>query len=117
LGQGAPMTPLTLRMIKGDFVVTGPDIEPVKFKSRREARGLVHQETPGEANGAGADRVFAGGRGRWLGSREERGGSGKVQPIRSMRTQAIPAQIPKVVASMRVPGKMSAMASFLPERR
>ena len=32
------MTILTLRMIKGGFVVTGPDIEPVKFKSRREAR-------------------------------------------------------------------------------
>jgi hypothetical protein len=35
------MTTLTMRMIKGDFVVTGPDVEPMKFKSRREAR-LVH---------------------------------------------------------------------------
>jgi len=25
-------------MIKGDFVVTGPDVEPIRFKSRREAR-------------------------------------------------------------------------------
>ena len=24
----APMTTLTLRMIKGDFIVTGPDVEP-----------------------------------------------------------------------------------------
>ena len=24
----APMTTLTLQMIKGDFIVTGPDIEP-----------------------------------------------------------------------------------------
>ena len=35
------MTTLTLRMIKGDFIVTGPDIEPMKFKksswSRTEA--------------------------------------------------------------------------------
>jgi hypothetical protein len=32
------MTTLTLRYIKGDFIVTGPDIEPVKFVTRREAR-------------------------------------------------------------------------------
>jgi hypothetical protein len=32
------MTTLTMRMIKGDFVVTGPDVEPMKFKTRREAR-------------------------------------------------------------------------------
>ena len=32
------MTTLTLRYIKGDFVVTGPDIEPVRFKTRREAK-------------------------------------------------------------------------------
>jgi len=31
------MTTLTLRFINGHFVVTGPDIEPMKFKSRREA--------------------------------------------------------------------------------
>ena len=34
----APMTTLTLRMIKGDFIVTGPDVEPIKCKPRREAR-------------------------------------------------------------------------------
>jgi hypothetical protein len=32
------MTTLTLRYIKGDFVVTGPDIQPAKFKSRREGK-------------------------------------------------------------------------------
>ena len=25
------MTTLTMRMIKGDFVVTGPDVEPMQF--------------------------------------------------------------------------------------
>jgi len=34
----AAMTTLTMRYIKGDFVVTGPDIEPTKFKTRREAK-------------------------------------------------------------------------------
>jgi hypothetical protein len=43
LEQGAPMTTLTMRMIKGDFVVTGPDVEPIKFKTSREARhGIIH---------------------------------------------------------------------------
>jgi hypothetical protein len=32
------MTTLTLRYIKGHFVVTGPDIEPTRFKTRREAK-------------------------------------------------------------------------------
>jgi hypothetical protein len=32
------MTTLTLRFINGHFVVIGPDIEPMKFKSRREAK-------------------------------------------------------------------------------
>jgi hypothetical protein len=32
------MTTLTMRVVKGDFIVTGPDIPPMKFKSRREAR-------------------------------------------------------------------------------
>jgi hypothetical protein len=31
------MTTLTMRMIKGHFVVSGPDVEPMKFKSRPEA--------------------------------------------------------------------------------
>ena len=32
------MTTLTMRMIKGHFVVSGPDVEPMKFKTRPEAR-------------------------------------------------------------------------------
>ena len=32
------MTTLTVRRIKDHFVVTGPDIEPMQFKSRPEAR-------------------------------------------------------------------------------
>ena len=32
------MTVLTLRRIRDHFVVTGPDIEPVTFKTRAEAR-------------------------------------------------------------------------------
>jgi hypothetical protein len=32
------MTVLTMRYLRGHFVVTGPDIEPLKFKSRRETR-------------------------------------------------------------------------------
>jgi hypothetical protein len=31
------MTTLTMRVVRGDFIVTGPDIAPMKFKSRREA--------------------------------------------------------------------------------
>ena len=41
------MTTLTMRMIKGDFVVTGPDVEPMKFKTRREARGWCKTHHPG----------------------------------------------------------------------
>ena len=29
------MTTLTLRYIKGDFVVSGPEIEPTRFKTRQ----------------------------------------------------------------------------------
>jgi hypothetical protein len=32
------MTTLTMRFMKGDFIITGPDIAPMKFKSRREAK-------------------------------------------------------------------------------
>jgi hypothetical protein len=41
------MTTLSMRMIKGDFVVTGPDVEPMKFKSRREAREWCMAHHPG----------------------------------------------------------------------
>ena len=41
------MTTLAMRMIKGDFVVTGPDVEPMKFKSRREAKDWCAKHRPG----------------------------------------------------------------------
>jgi hypothetical protein len=41
------MTTLTLRYIKGDFVVTGPDVAPAKFKSRREAKDWCKTKYPG----------------------------------------------------------------------
>jgi hypothetical protein len=41
------MTKLTMRMIKGDFIVTGPDVEPMKFKSRAEAREWCRTHHPG----------------------------------------------------------------------
>ena len=41
------MTTLTMRMIKGDFVVTGPDVERMKFKTRREARDWCKTPHPG----------------------------------------------------------------------
>ena len=36
--RSSAMTTLTVRRIKDHFVVTGPDIEPMQFKSRPEAR-------------------------------------------------------------------------------
>jgi hypothetical protein len=41
------MTTLTLRLVKDDFIVTGPDIEPMKFKSRSEARDWCLKHHPG----------------------------------------------------------------------
>jgi hypothetical protein len=41
------MTTLTLRRMKEDFVVTGFDIEPAKFKSRREAKDWCMTHFPG----------------------------------------------------------------------
>ena len=41
------MTTQTLRRIKDDFIVTGPDIEPAKFKSRREAKDWCTTNYPG----------------------------------------------------------------------
>ena len=40
------MTTLTMRRIK-DFIVTSPDIEPAKFKSRRDAKDWCAQHYPG----------------------------------------------------------------------
>jgi len=41
------MTTLTMRCMRGDFVVIGPDIEAHKFKSRREARDWCMTHHPG----------------------------------------------------------------------
>jgi hypothetical protein len=41
------MTTLTMRYIKGDFVVTGPDIEPTRFKTRRVAQDWCLTHHPG----------------------------------------------------------------------
>jgi hypothetical protein len=41
------MTTLTLRRIKDDFIVTGPDIAPAKFKGRREAKDWCTAHYPG----------------------------------------------------------------------
>ena len=44
------MTTLTMRRIKDDFIVTGPDIEPragVTLKSRRDAKDWCAQHYPG----------------------------------------------------------------------
>ena len=40
------MTTLTMRVVKGDFIVTGPDIAPMKFR-RPEARGWCKTHHPG----------------------------------------------------------------------
>jgi hypothetical protein len=41
------MTTLTMRYVKGNFIVSGPDIEPLKFKTRREAKGWCMAYYPG----------------------------------------------------------------------
>ena len=41
------MTTLTMRVVRGDFVVTGPDIEPMKFKTRRDAKDWCMTHYPG----------------------------------------------------------------------
>jgi hypothetical protein len=41
------MTVLKMSYTRGEFVVTGPDIEPVKFKTRSEARDWCVQHYPG----------------------------------------------------------------------
>ena len=41
------MTTFTMRYIKGHFVVTGPDIPPMQFKSRAEARDWCKEHYPG----------------------------------------------------------------------
>jgi hypothetical protein len=52
------MTTLTLRYLRGDFLVTGPDVEPIKFKTRREARDWCDEHYPGSPlKEIGADGV------------------------------------------------------------
>ena len=41
------MTTLTMRLLRGGFVVIGPDVEPMKFKSRRDAREWCMAHHPG----------------------------------------------------------------------
>ena len=36
-----------MRAVKGDFIVTGPEVEPMKFKSRPEARDWCKTHHPG----------------------------------------------------------------------
>jgi hypothetical protein len=41
------MTTFTMRYIKGHFVLTGPDVPPMQFKSRVEAREWCKTHYPG----------------------------------------------------------------------
>ena len=65
------MTTLTMRFMKGDFIITGPDIAPMKFKSRREAKEWCANHYPASSiTEIGADRskrivVAAKGRPKW----------------------------------------------------
>jgi hypothetical protein len=69
----AHMATLTLRRLRDDFLVTGPDIEPMKFRSRREAKDWCAKLYPGSpVTEIGANRskrivVAAKGRPRWRG--------------------------------------------------
>jgi hypothetical protein len=38
---------MTTLIVRGHFVVTGPDVEPMKFKTRREARDWCTTHHPG----------------------------------------------------------------------
>ena len=65
------MATLTMRFMKGDFIITGPDIAPMKFKSRREAKKWCANHYPASSiTEIGADRskrivVAAKGRPKW----------------------------------------------------
>ena len=67
----AHMTTLTLRRLRDDFLVTGPDIEPMKFRSRREAKDWCVSHYPSSPiMEIGADRskrivMTAKGRPKW----------------------------------------------------
>ena len=61
------MTILTLRRIREDrFEVTGPDIEPVTFKTRVEARDWCLTQYPGSPIREVGGRKRAHRRQRWL---------------------------------------------------
>jgi hypothetical protein len=44
--EGPSIATLILRRIKDHFVVTGPDIEPTRFTSRREAKDWCRSRHP-----------------------------------------------------------------------
>ena len=54
------VTTLTLRRIKGHFVVTGPDIPPMQFKSRPEAKDWCKAHFPSSPITRGSFRLDAG---------------------------------------------------------
>ena len=59
LGEVAMIT-LTMRVVKGDFIINGPDIAPMKFKSRPEARDWCkHPGSPITEIGPGGKRAAA----------------------------------------------------------
>jgi hypothetical protein len=62
------MTTLCLRFINGHFVVTGADVEPTKFKTRREAKDWCRWHHPRslvvEIGKDASERVVRGSRGR-----------------------------------------------------
>ena len=41
------MTKLTLRYRKGYFIVSGPDVRPIRFASRRDAKDWCQTSYPG----------------------------------------------------------------------
>jgi hypothetical protein len=41
------MTTFTMRYIKGHFILTGPDVSPMQFRSRAEARDWCKEHYPG----------------------------------------------------------------------
>ena len=62
LSAGGAMTTLTLRAQRGHFTVTGPDIEPLKFKSRREAKDWCAEQPGSPIKEIGADAATKTGR-------------------------------------------------------
>src|SRR4051812_27348367 len=62
------MTTFTMRYVTGHFVVTGPDVPPMKFKSRAKARDRCKARYPGspikEIGRDASSRVVAVAKGR-----------------------------------------------------